>query len=74
MPVAFYLQPAPVRSSPARLDVVESLYLMNFSFCNRRAELEDKDNNIKIPTVPSKPGAEPEVVLRRTHSFETDEK
>ncbi|XP_032688289.1 protein phosphatase 1 regulatory subunit 12A isoform X5 [Odontomachus brunneus] len=37
-------------------------------------KLEDKDNNIKISTVPNKVSAEPEVVLRRTHSFETDEK
>ncbi|RLU27304.1 hypothetical protein DMN91_001105, partial [Ooceraea biroi] len=37
-------------------------------------KLEDKDNNIKIPTVPNKVSGEPEVVLRRTHSFETDEK
>ncbi|XP_020283003.1 protein phosphatase 1 regulatory subunit 12A isoform X6 [Pseudomyrmex gracilis] len=37
-------------------------------------KLEDKDNNIKIPTTPNKVSAEPDVVLRRTHSFETDEK
>ncbi|XP_072764162.1 protein phosphatase 1 regulatory subunit 12B isoform X3 [Anoplolepis gracilipes] len=37
-------------------------------------KLEDKDNNIKIPTVPNKVSGEPDVVLRRTHSFETDEK
>ncbi|XP_025994678.1 protein phosphatase 1 regulatory subunit 12B isoform X8 [Solenopsis invicta] len=37
-------------------------------------KLEDKDNNIKIPTTPNKVSGEPDVVLRRTHSFETDEK
>ncbi|XP_014470005.1 PREDICTED: protein phosphatase 1 regulatory subunit 12A isoform X5 [Dinoponera quadriceps] len=37
-------------------------------------KLEDKDNNVKISTAPNKVSAEPEVVLRRTHSFETDEK
>ncbi|KMQ92712.1 protein phosphatase 1 regulatory subunit 12a, partial [Lasius niger] len=37
-------------------------------------KLEDKDNNIKIPTVPNKVSGEPDVVLRRTHSFETDAK
>lgn len=37
-------------------------------------ELEDKDNNIKITPVPNKISGEPDVVLRRTHSFETDEK
>ena len=41
---------------------------------NYFTELEDKDNNIKIPTTPNKVSAEPDVVLRRTHSFETDEK
>lgn len=42
--------------------------------CNHFSELEDKDNNLKIPTVPNKVSGEPDVVLRRTHSFETDEK
>ncbi|XP_077256965.1 myosin binding subunit isoform X6 [Temnothorax americanus] len=37
-------------------------------------KLEDKDNNIKIPTTPNKVSGESDVVLRRTHSFETDEK
>ncbi|XP_018313073.1 protein phosphatase 1 regulatory subunit 12A isoform X1 [Mycetomoellerius zeteki] len=37
-------------------------------------KLEDKDSNIKIPTTPNKVSGEPDVVLRRTHSFETDEK
>ncbi|XP_011873366.1 PREDICTED: protein phosphatase 1 regulatory subunit 12B isoform X9 [Vollenhovia emeryi] len=37
-------------------------------------KLEDKDNNIKIPTSPNKVSGESDVVLRRTHSFETDEK
>ncbi|XP_012521295.1 protein phosphatase 1 regulatory subunit 12A isoform X4 [Monomorium pharaonis] len=37
-------------------------------------KLEDKDNNIKISTTPNKVSGEPDVVLRRTHSFETDEK
>ncbi|GAB1863890.1 Protein phosphatase 1 regulatory subunit 12A-like isoform X2 [Camponotus japonicus] len=37
-------------------------------------KLEDKDNNIKITPVPNKISGEPDVVLRRTHSFETDEK
>ncbi|XP_029669268.1 protein phosphatase 1 regulatory subunit 12A isoform X6 [Formica exsecta] len=34
-------------------------------------KLEDKDNNHKVP---NKVSGEPDVVLRRTHSFETDEK
>ncbi|XP_070158498.1 protein phosphatase 1 regulatory subunit 12A isoform X5 [Polyergus mexicanus] len=34
-------------------------------------KLEDKDNNRKVP---NKVSGEPDVVLRRTHSFETDEK
>nr|XP_012230936.1 PREDICTED: protein phosphatase 1 regulatory subunit 12A isoform X8 [Linepithema humile] len=37
-------------------------------------KLEDKDNNMKIPTTPNKVSGEPDVVLRRTHSFETDKK
>ncbi|XP_070510464.1 protein phosphatase 1 regulatory subunit 12B isoform X8 [Cardiocondyla obscurior] len=37
------------------------------------AKLEDKDNNIK-PTAPNKISEDSDVVLRRTHSFETDEK
>ncbi|KAL6261500.1 hypothetical protein P5V15_006589 [Pogonomyrmex californicus] len=37
-------------------------------------KLEDKDNNIKIPTTSNKVSGESDVVLRRTHSFETDEK
>ncbi|XP_066600457.1 protein phosphatase 1 regulatory subunit 12A isoform X2 [Prorops nasuta] len=35
---------------------------------------EDNDKNAKSPIVPNKISTEPEVVLRRTHSFETDEK
>ncbi|KAL6423314.1 hypothetical protein ACFW04_010153 [Cataglyphis niger] len=42
---------------------------------NSVSKFEDKDNNLKIPTtVPNKVSGEPDVVLRRTHSFETDEK
>lgn len=37
-------------------------------------ELEDKDKSTKLLNTPNKIAAEPEVVLRRTHSFETDEK
>ncbi|XP_011256024.2 protein phosphatase 1 regulatory subunit 12A isoform X3 [Camponotus floridanus] len=39
-----------------------------------KLEDKDKDNNIKITPVPNKISGEPDVVLRRTHSFETDEK
>ena len=42
--------------------------------CDHFPELEDKDNNVKTSTVPNKASGEPDVVLRRTHSFETDEK
>ncbi|XP_043678505.1 protein phosphatase 1 regulatory subunit 12A isoform X7 [Vespula pensylvanica] len=37
-------------------------------------ELEDKDKSTKLLNTPNKITTEPEVVLRRTHSFETDEK
>ncbi|XP_015185217.1 PREDICTED: protein phosphatase 1 regulatory subunit 12A isoform X5 [Polistes dominula] len=37
-------------------------------------ELEDKDKSTKLLNSPNKLPTEPEVVLRRTHSFETDEK
>lgn len=37
-------------------------------------ELEDKDKSTKLLNSPNKLPVEPEVVLRRTHSFETDEK
>ncbi|KAK2581300.1 hypothetical protein KPH14_008080 [Odynerus spinipes] len=37
-------------------------------------ELEDKDKSTKLLNTPNKIATEPEVVLRRTHSFETDEK
>lgn len=37
-------------------------------------ELEDKDKSTKLLNTPNKITSEPEVVLRRTHSFETDEK
>lgn len=49
---------------------------MNFliNLRNYFTELEDKDNNIKIPTTSNKVSGESDVVLRRTHSFETDEK
>ncbi|XP_076241608.1 myosin binding subunit isoform X8 [Calliopsis andreniformis] len=36
--------------------------------------LEEKDKNIKSPTMPNKLNTESDVVLTRTHSFETDEK
>nr|XP_012146153.1 PREDICTED: protein phosphatase 1 regulatory subunit 12C isoform X8 [Megachile rotundata] len=36
--------------------------------------LEEKDKNIISPTIPNKLNTEPDVVLTRTHSFETDEK
>ncbi|XP_076622248.1 myosin binding subunit isoform X2 [Colletes latitarsis] len=36
--------------------------------------LEEKDKNIKSPTMSNKLNTEPDVVLTRTHSFETDEK
>ncbi|KOC63443.1 Protein phosphatase 1 regulatory subunit 12A [Habropoda laboriosa] len=36
--------------------------------------LEEKDNNIKSPTMSNKLNTEPDVVLTRTHSFETDDK
>lgn len=36
--------------------------------------LEDKDKTIKSPTMSNKLNTEPDVVLTRTHSFETDEK
>ncbi|XP_076169895.1 myosin binding subunit isoform X8 [Ptiloglossa arizonensis] len=35
---------------------------------------EEKDKNIKSPTMSNKLNTEPDVVLTRTHSFETDEK
>jgi len=59
---------------------IECDYISNFpvklliSLHNYFTELEDKDNNIKIPTTPNKVSGESDVVLRRTHSFETDEK
>ncbi|XP_076286041.1 myosin binding subunit isoform X8 [Lasioglossum baleicum] len=36
--------------------------------------LEEKDKNIKSPTLSNKLNTEPDVVLTRTHSFESDEK
>ncbi|XP_034190441.1 myosin binding subunit isoform X7 [Osmia lignaria lignaria] len=36
--------------------------------------LEEKDKNIISPTIPNKLNTETDVVLTRTHSFETDEK
>ncbi|XP_033183649.2 myosin binding subunit isoform X7 [Bombus vancouverensis nearcticus] len=38
------------------------------------SRLEDKDKTIKSPTMSNKLNTEPDVVLTRTHSFETDEK
>ncbi|XP_026295216.1 protein phosphatase 1 regulatory subunit 12A isoform X4 [Apis mellifera] len=38
------------------------------------SRLEEKDKNIKSPTMSNKLNTEPDVVLTRTHSFETDEK
>ncbi|XP_017754414.1 PREDICTED: protein phosphatase 1 regulatory subunit 12A isoform X2 [Eufriesea mexicana] len=38
------------------------------------SRLEEKDKNIKSPTMSNKLNSEPDVVLTRTHSFETDEK
>ncbi|XP_063987623.1 protein phosphatase 1 regulatory subunit 12A isoform X3 [Diachasmimorpha longicaudata] len=39
------------------------------------SKMEDKDNSpTKTPIIPNKVNPEPEVVLRRTHSFEKDEK
>ncbi|XP_015108810.1 protein phosphatase 1 regulatory subunit 12A isoform X2 [Diachasma alloeum] len=39
------------------------------------SKIEDKDNSpTKTPIIPNKVNPEPEVVLRRTHSFEKDEK
>ncbi|XP_078040843.1 myosin binding subunit isoform X2 [Augochlora pura] len=37
-------------------------------------KLEEKDKNIKSPTLSNKLNTEPDVVLTRTHSFESDEK
>lgn len=37
-------------------------------------EIEEKEKSIKLSQSPVKVREEPEVVLRRTHSFETDEK
>ncbi|XP_050462399.1 protein phosphatase 1 regulatory subunit 12A isoform X2 [Cataglyphis hispanica] len=48
--------------------------MQNTETTNSVSKFEDKDNNLKIPTVPNKDSGEPDVVLRRTHSFETDEK
>ncbi|XP_043788638.1 protein phosphatase 1 regulatory subunit 12A isoform X2 [Apis laboriosa] len=38
------------------------------------SRLEEKDKNIKSSTISNKLNTEPDVVLTRTHSFETDEK
>ncbi|XP_043512504.1 protein phosphatase 1 regulatory subunit 12C isoform X1 [Frieseomelitta varia] len=38
------------------------------------SKLEEKDKSIKSPTMSNKLNTEPDVVLTRTHSFETDEK
>lgn len=37
-------------------------------------EIEEREKVIKSPVSPTKVPEEQEVVLRRTHSFETDEK
>jgi len=54
--------------------IILLIFKLLINLHNYFTELEDKDNNIKIPTTPNKVSGESDVVLRRTHSFETDEK
>lgn len=58
-----------------KIKIINAFYLKLF-LKNYFAENEDKEKSIKTPLISNKinQNTDSEVVLRRTHSFETDEK